>query len=57
MLRNLDGGPPIPRGGGYGPHPGSERCVVNLHRHDRQKVFLLMSLILLALSSIMADDP
>jgi hypothetical protein len=24
-------------GGGSDPHPGSERCGVNLHRHDRKK--------------------
>jgi hypothetical protein len=51
-LRNVDGGPP-----GGGPHPGSKRCVVNMHRHDRQKVILLTGLILSALSSVMAHDP
>jgi hypothetical protein len=24
-------------GGGFGPHPGSEGCVINLHGYDRQK--------------------
>jgi hypothetical protein len=32
-----------------------ERC--DLHRHDRQKIILLMGLILPALSFVMADDP
>jgi hypothetical protein len=50
---------PWPHGGvrGSDPHLGSERCVVNLHRHDRQKVILLTSPILLTLSSVMADNP
>jgi hypothetical protein len=39
--RNIDGGPPW--GGGSGLHPGSKRCVVNLHGQDRQKVILLTS--------------
>jgi hypothetical protein len=55
-LRNIDSGPPGLRGGS-GPHLGSERCVVNLHRHDRQKVIMLTGLILPALSSVMANDP
>jgi hypothetical protein len=60
MLRNIDGGPLAPlRGGGgrgSGPHPGSKRYVVNLHRYDRQKVILLMGPILHLLSFVMADD-
>jgi hypothetical protein len=51
-LRNIDGGPP-----GGGPHLGFKRCVVNLHRHDRQRVILFTGLILSALSSFMAHDP
>jgi hypothetical protein len=51
-------GPLAPRGvRGSDPHSGSERCVVNLHRHDRQKVILLTSPILHTLSSVMADNP
>jgi hypothetical protein len=46
-----------PTGRGSSPHPGSKRCIVKLHRHDRQKVILLMGPILPALSSIMADEP
>jgi hypothetical protein len=58
-VKNIDGGHPGPRrgGGGSGPHPGSKRCVVNLHRHDRQKVILLTGPILPALSSVVANDP
>jgi hypothetical protein len=48
---------PAGEGGGSGPHPGSKRCVVNLHRHDRQKVILLTGPILPALSSVVANDP
>jgi hypothetical protein len=43
--------------GGSGPHPGSKMCVVNLHRHDRQKVILLMGPILSSLSYVMSRDP
>jgi hypothetical protein len=43
--------------GGSSPHPGSKRCVVNMHRHDRKKVILLTGPILSALSSVMAHDP
>jgi hypothetical protein len=46
-----------PAGGGSDPHPGSKGCVVNLHRHDKQKVILLTGLILSALSSVMAHNP
>jgi hypothetical protein len=41
MLKNIDGGPLVPRGGS-GVHPGSKRCFVILHGHDRQEVILLM---------------
>jgi hypothetical protein len=40
-LRNINDERP-----GCGPHPGFKRCVVNLHRHDRQKVILLTGPIL-----------
>jgi hypothetical protein len=57
-VKNIDDMPPWEAPvGGSGPHPGSKRCVINLHRHDRQKVILLTSPILSALSSIMAHDP
>jgi hypothetical protein len=58
-LRNVNSGPPggPRRGGGVGPHPGFMRCVINMHRHDKQKVILLTGLILSALSSVMAHDP
>jgi hypothetical protein len=58
-LRNIDGGHPSPcRGEGRSDrHPGSKRRVVDLHRHDRQKIILLMGPILPAISSVMADDP
>jgi hypothetical protein len=58
-VKNVDDRHPSPhRGeGGFSSHPGSKRCVVSLHRHDRQKVILLTGLILPAPSSIMADDP
>jgi hypothetical protein len=45
------------RRAGGGPHLGSKRCVVNLHRYDRQKISLLTGPILSVLSSIMAHDP
>jgi hypothetical protein len=59
-IKNVDGRHPGPyrkEGGGFSSHPGSKRCVVSLHSHDRQKVILLTCLILLAPSSVMADDP
>jgi hypothetical protein len=35
-VKNVDSGHPGPRRGeGSGPHPGSKRCVVKLHRYDR----------------------
>jgi hypothetical protein len=49
--------PGRPPQGGSDPHPGSKRCVVNLYRHDTQKVILLIGSILSALSSVMAHDP
>jgi hypothetical protein len=39
-------------GGGSGLHLGSERCVVNLHGYDTQKVILFTDLILLALGPL-----
>jgi hypothetical protein len=57
-VKNIDGGPPRrPPQGGSSPHPGSKGCVVNLHRHDRQKVILLTCPILSALGSVMPHDP
>jgi hypothetical protein len=55
-LKNVDGRPPGSRGG-FGLQSGSVRCVVNLHRYDRQKVILLMGLILPALILVMAYNP
>jgi hypothetical protein len=49
--------PERPPQGRSSPHPGSKRCVVILHRNDRQKVILLMSPILSALSYVMAHAP
>jgi hypothetical protein len=57
MLKNVDDRPPSPRRGGGGSPSGSKICVINLHRHDRQKVILLMCPILPALSPVMVDDP
>jgi hypothetical protein len=54
-VKNIDDGHPGPHGGS-GPHPGYKRCVVNLHRHDRQKVILLTGLILPTLCSVMAEN-
>jgi hypothetical protein len=40
--KSIDGGPLGPRGGGgSGLHLRFERCFVNLHMYDRQKVILL----------------
>jgi hypothetical protein len=57
-VKNVDDRPlgRPPQGGGSGPHPGSKRCVVNLHRHDRQKVILLTGPTIPALGPVMADD-
>jgi hypothetical protein len=56
-VKNTNGGHPGPRGGGgFGPYPGSKMCIVNLHRHDRQKVVLLTGLILPVLSFVMAHE-
>jgi hypothetical protein len=57
--KNVDSRPPAPppRGGGSGLHPRSERCVVNMHGYDRQKVILLTGPSLPALIAIMAYDP
>jgi hypothetical protein len=38
-------------------HPGSERYVVNLHGHDKQRVTPLMDPILPALTYVMSYDP
>jgi hypothetical protein len=54
-VKNVDGRPPGPHGGDL--HPGSKMCVVNLHRYDTEKVIMLTGPILLALSSVMTDDP
>jgi hypothetical protein len=54
--KNIDGRPPNPIGGS-GLHPGSERCVLNLHGYDRQKVILLTGLTFPATGPVMADDP
>jgi hypothetical protein len=54
--KNIDGSPPNPIGGS-GLHPGSERCVLNLHGYDRQKVILLTGLTFPATDPVMADDP
>jgi hypothetical protein len=46
-VKNVDDGHLAPTGwggGDSGPHPGFEICVVNLHRHDRQKVILFTCL-------------
>jgi hypothetical protein len=43
--------------GGFGPHPGSARCVVNMHGYDRQKAILLTGLAFPAQVLVMADDP
>jgi hypothetical protein len=60
MLKNVDSGPPGPRGGGGGLVrllSGIRKVCCDMHRHDRQKVIILMGSILPALSSVMADDP
>jgi hypothetical protein len=50
----IDSGPQGPREGVQSPY-GIRKVHCDLHSHDRQKVILLTDL--LALSSIMADDP
>jgi hypothetical protein len=55
-LRNIDGGPPDPRGGIRSPS-GIRNVRCDQHRHDRKKVILLMGPSLPALSSVMADNP
>jgi hypothetical protein len=54
--KNVDGGPSFPRGGSS-LLPGSERCVVNLHDYDRQKVILLIHPTFPMLGLAMANDP
>jgi hypothetical protein len=54
--KNVDGGPQSPCGRS-GLHPRSERCVVNLHEYDRQKVTPLMDPIFPALSSVVCYYP
>jgi hypothetical protein len=55
-VKNIDSGPLGPREGVQSPF-GIRKVYCDLHSHDRQKVILLTGLILLALSSIMVDDP
>jgi hypothetical protein len=54
--RNVDGGPPRPPWGIRSPS-GIRKVRCDLHRHNRQKVIWITGPILIALSSIMVNDP
>jgi hypothetical protein len=56
MLRNIDGEPLGPHRGIQSPS-GIRKVCCDLHRHDRQKVILLLGSSLPAFSFAMADDP
>jgi hypothetical protein len=54
--KNIDGGPPTPKGGS-GLHPRFERCVVNLHGYDKQKSNFAHGSHSSAIGPIMVNDP
>jgi hypothetical protein len=53
--KKLTAGPLTPWGSDL--HSGSERCVVNLHGYDRQKVIMHTGSTFPTTGHVMADDP